>query len=180
MAKIRTSKITTLEKINNTRYEELPRPYLGMSMLGHHCPRFMWLYFRWCFKETYTARSYRIFEKGHREEVYIEDILKGVGIKIWGQQTEFIGETGHIRGHIDGICSGVLEAPKTDHLAEYKTMKDVYFRDLKKMGIKISKPTYYAQAQCYMHYAKLKRCLFVVVNKNTDELYIERIKYFPC
>ena len=26
--------------------DETPRPYMGISMLGHECPRYLWLMFR--------------------------------------------------------------------------------------------------------------------------------------
>ncbi len=44
------------------------------------------------------------------------------------------------------------------------------------MGVEKSKPIYWAQCQIGMHLAGLDRCYFFAVNKNTDEMYGERIK----
>jgi len=119
----------------------------------------------------------RLFGRGHREEPEIVKELEKVGLEFWGDQTEMIGFAGHAKGHCDGMCKGVLEAPKTVHLAEFKTMNDKSFKQTKKEGVKLSKPTYYAQMQRYMHGLKLTRALFVAVNKNDDSWYIERVEY---
>jgi hypothetical protein len=59
-------------------------------------------------------------------------------------------------------------------------MNEKNFAALKKDGVEKSKPVYYAQCQIGMHLAGLQRCAFIAVNKNTDELYMERIKYDPA
>jgi len=105
-------------------------------------------------------------------------LLENIGYTITDEQKEIVTGQGHVKGHIDGIVHGVVEAPKTPHLAEFKTMKDSKFKELKKKGtIKAAHPVYYAQAQMYMHYLDLTRTLFIVANKNDDDLYIERIHY---
>ena len=47
-------------------------------------------------------------------------------------------------------------------------------------GVKKEKPEHYAQMVIYMDYMKLTRALYFVVNKNTDEIYTERIKEDPA
>jgi hypothetical protein len=152
------------------------RPYLGMSDLGHSCPRYLWYTFRWCYEKKIERRILRLLERGKREEQVIINELKRIGIICYDEQKEFVMIEGHCKGHIDGICIGVKEAPKTKHLLEIKTMAEKYFKKTKKEGIKISKPIYYAQVQIYMYKFELTRTLFICVNKNNDELYIERIK----
>jgi len=152
------------------------RSYLGMSELGHLCPRYLWYTFRWCYEKKIERRMLRLLERGKREEQVIINELKRIGIICYSEQKEFVMTHGHCKGHIDGICIGVKEAPKTEHLLEIKTMAEKYFKKTKKEGIKISKPGYYAQAQIYMYKFGLTRTLFICVNKNNDELYIERIK----
>jgi hypothetical protein len=56
-------------------------------------------------------------------------------------------------------------------------MNDKNFAALKRDGVEKSKPVYYAQCQIGMHLAEIDRCAFIAVNKNTDEIYMERIKY---
>ena len=164
----------TIDAINKLSVVQEHRPYLGMSQLGHSCERYLWYSFRWCYTETIPARVVRLFARGHREEEVIFDSLKEVGIKVYNKQKEIIAVHGHVRGHIDGECTGVIEAPKTPHLAECKTMHDKNFKKALKEGI-TGFPTYWAQAQLYMRSLKLTRCLFVCVNKNDDDMYIERI-----
>ncbi len=168
---------TTAQVIaQNTTVQE-PRPYLGASGIGHSCERFLWYSFRWCFTEVISERQMRLFGRGHREEPVIVEMLEKVGIKFWGDQDEVIFAHGHCKGHRDGACIGVIEAPKTEHLAEFKTMNKANFSTLCKQGVLASKPGYYGQSQVYMKFFELSRCLFVAVCKDTDAVYIERISY---
>ena len=62
-------------------------------------------------------------------------------------------------------------------MVEIKSINDKGFKEVCKKGIKGARPVYYAQAQIYMHWSKLDRAYFFVVNKNTDDIYGERINY---
>jgi len=166
----------TLRAIEAKRKIVEPRPYLGMSSLGHSCPRYLWYSFRWCFSDILEPRMKRLFNRGHREEPEIIKVLMEIGIRCWGDQDEVVMAHGHCKGHRDGVCLGVLEAPKTEHLLEMKTMSDKYFKKITKEGVKVSKPIYHAQCQIYMRKFGLTRTLFIAVNKNTDAWYIERLK----
>jgi hypothetical protein len=137
----------------------------------------LWYAFRWCFEEEISERQSRLFGRGHREEAVIVEALEKVGIRFCGDQDEIVFAHGHCKGHRDGEVVGVLEAPKTPHLAEFKTMNDRNFKEVCKLGVAASKPGYYAQCQLYMKFFKLTRTLFVAVNKNDDSMYIERLKY---
>ena len=33
-------------QIDGVIYKDFPRPYLGLSMVGHPCARYLWYYFR--------------------------------------------------------------------------------------------------------------------------------------
>ena len=177
MAKIRSSRPSTLAMLESPVINADLRPYLGMSQLGHDCNRFIWLQFRWAFKDTFSSRMGRLFKRGHREEVEIEKELAKIGITCGETQTEMVAGFGHMKGHNDGVLIGVPEAPKTPHNAEYKTMNDKWFKDLCKHGsVKVAQPKYYAQSVLYMHFLKLTRTLFVAVNKNDDSYYVERLK----
>jgi hypothetical protein len=170
---------TTLGEISKLSEKQEHRPYLGMSQIGHSCSRYLWYSFRWCYSEQHSARLLRLFNRGHREELAIIETLSKIGIICYGDQTEVVMAHGHSKGHCDGMCIRVPEAPKTEHLTEYKTMSDKYFKEVCKLGVKASKPIYFAQCQIYMKKLKLTRALFVAVNKNDDSMYIERIPYEP-
>ena len=151
------------------------RSYLGLSGIGTTCGRKLWYGFRLCSVSKITQRQHRLFQRGHQEEPIIQADLRRVGIWHHDDQLEIVTGHGHIKGHIDDLLDYVPDAPKTTHLGEYKTHNDKSFKDLKKKGMRLSKPLHYAQMICYMKELKLKRGLYIAVNKNDDERYYERI-----
>jgi len=160
------------------KVKELPRPYLGMSQLGEECWRKLWYYFRWCEYSEYDGRVQRIFDTGHKAEANMIRDLESIGVETWDTldaQAGFMAVGGHCQGHGDGMGRNIPGAEKTDHLLEFKTSSDKYFKELVKKGIMISKPTHYAQMILYMKFKKATRGLYMVYNKNTSGYYIERI-----
>lgn len=179
MVKLITTQPTTLGALEAPVHKQDKRTYLGMSQIGHSCETYLWLQFRWAYDAVISARINRLFGRGHREEPLMIAELAKAGIEVHSTQAEFIAGWGHIKGHCDGIAENVIEAPKTPHLAEFKTMGDKYFKQVCKTGVEAAKPIYYAQCQIGMKYFELKRTLFMAVNKNDDAYYIERLKYNP-
>jgi hypothetical protein len=127
----------------------------------------------------------RLFETGQREEERFVENLRAVGVEVHdhdeetGQQFGFSDFGGHFGGSIDGVALGIVEAPKTWHLLEFKTYNEKRFAQLKKHGVQQTAPEHYAQMVVYMDYMGLERAFYLAVNKNTDELYGERIKADP-
>ena len=133
--------------------DDKPRTYLGASIIGHPCARYLWLNFRWFGFELFSGQMLRLFRRGKREEETIVEDLRDAGIVIdhvLDEQLTF--DFGcHVIGHPDGfIESGVPEAPKTEHIAEFKTHNDDSFHELLKNGVKEAKPMHWAQMQCGM------------------------------
>jgi hypothetical protein len=62
-------------------------------------------------------------------------------------------------------------------LVEIKTHSAKSFASLKKDGVAVSKPQHEAQMQAYMHLLGLERAAYVSVNKDTDDIYLERVRY---
>ena len=154
------------------------RGYLGASVLGGECTRALWYAFRWVYPmEELSGRKLRLFDTGHREELRVINDLRRGGITVFGQQTGFSALGGHLRGHIDGVVSGLPEAPKTPHLLEIKTHNDKSFKDLLVKGLKVSKPVHYAQMILYMHQLEYARGIYIAVNKNDESIYTERISH---
>lgn len=159
-----------------------PRKYLGLSSIGEPCARKLWYGFRLCGVEKITQRQARLFQRGHDEEPKIQRDLRRAGVichVTQDNQPEVTACERHMMGHMDDILSNVPDAPKTDHLGEYKTHNDKSFKALKKNGMAKSKPMHEAQMITYMHLSKLKRGLYVATNKNDDERYYERISEQP-
>jgi CRISPR/Cas system-associated exonuclease Cas4 (RecB family) len=172
------TRLKTEIKIEDDQITEPFRPYLGISGIGDPCMRKMWYGFRMCSERKFSPRQKRLFMRGHYEEPIIQKDLKKAGIICHvnqDNQPEVVCGNGHIKGHVDDVLTNVPDAPKTPHLGEYKTHNDKSFKDMKKKGLIKSKPTHYAQMVCYMYLMKLKRGLYVAVNKNDDSRYYERI-----
>lgn len=156
-----------------------PRPYMGISMIGHECDRYLWLMFRWAVIPSFSGRMYRLFRRGQLEEEQFVNDLKSIGCVMHhtGNDQKEVDFGCWVRGHMDGIIeSGLPEAPKKKHVAEFKTHNDASFKLLKMKGVKEAKPMHYAQMQCYMLGEGTDRALYMAVNKNDDELYTERVK----
>ena len=185
----------TLEAIyaSYERTNDKPRGYLGASIVGKECARALWYAFRWATDKRFSGRMMRLFQTGHREEARMIDDLRKIGIKLWannpstGKQWSFseaaLGH--HLAGNSDGILQGIEEAPKAPHIFEAKTHSAKSFAALKKASVKDAKPEHYAQMQIYMHWtiqdfgseSGCHRALYLAHNKDTDELYMERIEY---
>ncbi len=162
---------------------EPKRGYLGASIIGHPCERYLWYCFRQACKPDFDGRLYRLFETGDLEEARFAKDLRAIGCEVHevdpstGQQFEVSGFGGHFSGHMDGCALGVPEAPKTWHVLEFKTHNNKSFVKLNKEGVQKAKPQHYAQMQAYMHKTGMTRALYLAVNKDTDELYSERVRY---
>lgn len=186
MVDIPESPISSVELIYKSYEEDEDtdfRDHLGASIIGLECDRRVWYSFRWATRSAHEGRLLRLFETGQREEARLTENLRRIGVSVQDvdpathKQWQVRDSTGHFGGSLDGVGHGFPEAPKTEHVLEYKTHNDKSFRDLLKHGVKKSKPQHFVQMQIYMHLRKLTRAFYLAVNKNTDELYRERIHY---
>lgn len=155
---------------------------LGASLIGHECDRYLWLNFRWARKIKHPGKLLRLFETGQHEESRIIDNLRAAGVIVHdvdddGEQFTFTGIDGHFVCKIDGACLGLLEAPKSWHVLEVKTANEKNFTEIKKKGVKVAKYQHFAQVQTAMALSGMDRAYYIVVNKNSDDLYAERVHY---
>lgn len=163
------------------------RQYLGASEIGHDCERRLWYTYRNASKpEQFDGRMLRLFFTGDLAEKRIGAELSMIGCQVLladpttGKQWEFTGCKGHLVCHLDGAVIGVPEAPKTWHSLEIKTMNAKHFAVMQSRGIKVAKREHYEQCVVGMALSGLTRCLYIVVNKDTDELYSERLRWEEC
>ena len=171
------------EQYEKRNESEKPRPYLGASIIGKECARALWYDFRWASKESFDGRLLRLFQTGHLAEHRFVADLRSIGAEVFdvdpatGNQFGFVDHGGHMRGHMDG-CGRYFPGGGTKwHVLEFKTHSSKSFADLKKKGVEKAKPQHYAQMMWYMGKSGMDRALYVAVDKNTDELYSERIKF---
>jgi len=159
------------------------RPHLGASMIGRRCERQLWYVFRWAWTRDFDGRILRLFKRGQDAEAAFVSELRAAGIEVHeidvetGHQIRVEACGGHFGGSLDGVGLGILEAPKTWHVLEFKTHNEKSFNQLKADGVAKSKPEHCAQMQVYMHLTGIERALYLAENKNTSELYSERIEY---
>jgi hypothetical protein len=168
------------EAYEKRRADEPARGYLGASVIGHACDRHLWLSFRWAGAEAFEGRMLRLFDTGQRAETRFVDELRMIGATVHevgedGKQFAVVACNGHFRGHMDGAVLGLPEAPKTWHVAEFKTHNAKSFKDLQAKGVREAKPMHWAQTQVYMLLTGMERALYLAENKDTSELYAERI-----
>lgn len=159
----------------NEHYDSLG---ISVGIANTDCDRALWYAFRWASQpEQIDGRKLSIFRTGDRwEEVLVSD-LERIGVEVYGQQDRIRLLGGHVRGKCDGKGIGLPEAPKTEHLFEFKSSNDKGFKEIVKKGCKDAKPLHYGQCQLGMHMWGLTHAGYLVVNKNDDARYFERIEY---
>jgi hypothetical protein len=150
------------------------RSYLGMSEIGDSCLRRLWFKAHRRRVESSPDNPWlpRIFEHGHFTEEKIINELKAMGHAITDQQKELTALDGQVKGHIDGI----IKYKGRLRLLEIKSANDAGFKKLKTKTV-MSDRRYYAQLQLYMGRLGLGTAIFIVENKNNQELYVERVHY---
>jgi len=162
---------------------EASRAYLGASIIGKECSRALWYDFRWASKADFDGRMYRLFQTGHLEEPRMVADLRAIGAEVFdvnpanGKQFGFVDHAGHMRGHMDGCARNIPGGGGKWHVLEFKTHSAKSFADLTKNGVKKSKPQHYDQMQWYMGQSGMDRALYLAKNKDTEELYSERVPF---
>lgn len=174
----------SLERLNTP-----PRAHLGASILGRPCERELWYSFRWGDESKHSGRLLRLFRRGHDEEGPLVADLRAAGVNVidadprTGQQFQYSILGGHVGGSLDGVGLGFAEAPDEWHLLEIKTSNLKSYKAMEKGGVRKAKPEHYSQMQLYMHWSgndggrRLEHAIYIVVCKDDDQIYLERIPY---
>lgn len=163
--------------------EESPfRSHLGGSLIGRDCPRQLWYGFRWTSKSKHIGRTILLFNRGHLEEGRFVSLLQMIGMQVWqvdakGKQFRLSMFGGHYGSAIDGVGKGCPDLPGEPINLEFKTSNTKNFKIIEKNGCREAKFEHFIQQQQYMGYYKLRYSLYVVVCKETDELYAEIIPF---
>lgn len=162
--------------------EDGHRGHMGASMIGGECARAIWYAFRWATKSSFPGRILRLFNRGHLEEARFIALLLMIGCDVYqqdenGNQFRISHAEGHFGGSGDGVAIGIPDLPEgTAALCEFKTSGDKPFQEMKNKGLRDAKFEHYVQMNLYMHKMGLAVGLYLVVNKNTDELYGEIVQ----
>jgi PD-(D/E)XK nuclease superfamily len=162
--------------------EDGRRPHLGASQIGKACERALWYDFRWTTPAQFRGRILRLFETGQLEEARLVKNLRRIGATVLevdpetGRQWRVESHGGHFGGSLDAVALGLIEAPKTWHVLEFKTHSAKSFRELIAKGVAEAKSQHWAQMHVYMHLTGLTRAMYLAVCKDTDDLYVERVR----
>ncbi len=171
-----------------------PRSYLGGSRLGVVCQRALQYEYTRTPKDEgrgFDGQLLRIFAAGHLFEEMAIRWLRMAGFHLFtrkenGGQFGFETAGGRIQGHVDGIfAGGPLEIPMGyPALWECKSLNAKSWKDTVKRGVAIAKPVYAAQIAVYQAYMEVtipgissNPALFTTINKDTAELYHERVPF---
>jgi len=177
------------------KFNDGPRSHLGASQIGKPCPRHLWYNFRWITHKVFSGRMYRLFQRGHREEAYINEFLEGIGciVTLFDDDNLHEKDKGkrQIRindheGHFGGSIDGKLQLPeryaiKQDviFLSEFKTKSTSKFAKLQLNGVQLEEHEHFCQMSVYAHKLGLQYALYLSVNKNNDDLHVEIVKLDP-
>jgi hypothetical protein len=152
---------------------ELPRPYLGASIIGHDCARRI-QYDWWC-KPVLAARTREIFDRGHYFEERTRRHLVAAGFKFAPPEAlAFTAAGGALRGHADGI---IIHGPNLPGayviyplIWEHKALNAKGWREVERDGLEKKYLHYLAQVSLYQAYLDITTpALFTVTNADTCE-----------
>lgn len=173
--------------LQQNRKAQPPRKYLGASRIGEECERRLSYEYHQTPKDEgadFKGKTLRVFDMGHDGEERMAEYLRLAGFLLQthaedGKQIGISDAQGRFRGHLDGYIHGGPAVPNLAYpcLWESKALGDKSWNDLKKNGLKKSKPVYYAQVQVYMGYKDLAQCLFTAINRDTGDIHVEIVDF---
>jgi|TARA_R110000744_G_scaffold232012_1_gene350092 hypothetical protein len=169
---------------------QVARTYLGGSQIGTECTRrIQYSVMLPDSRPPVEPRVQRIFDVGNILEEYLVRLLREAGLDVKttkpdGKQYGFFLVNGRIRGHVDGVIVGTKTKFKDMEypcLVEFKSAKDSSFKKFLRDGVMAANPVYYSQVQFYQRNMELLNpALFVMINKDTQDIYYELIHHNPA
>lgn len=168
-----------IDKYCQLAYDDGPRSHLGASEIGHPCERFLWYKFRWFFREEFSGRLLRLFNRGHREEERYHGWLEGISCELLDStenQIRMEGVAGHFGGSRDGTIRLSRYRNAEPILVEFKTNGTGRGFDGLDEGVEVAKPQHWAQLCVYGVGFNLRYALYLNINKNDDTLHVEIVE----
>lgn len=167
------------------------RRYIGASGIGSECSRKIWYQINGFDPAPISPDVCAAINDGHRTEDLMAARLRMVpGIELWTHKpdgTQYGFDWGFMKGHIDGVILGLLQAPETPHIWENKCVEPALFRKLVKLIDELGEKQalrewdgeYYAQAVTYMEAFDLKRHYMTVTTPGGREMVSLRTEANP-
>lgn len=187
-AQVAKQTLNDFDSWSQWRYQESYRKHLGVSLIGGDCMRLIQYVFRWAAKENFDGQKYRLFNRGHREEPMVFEMLRGTGWQVYDKdpstekQYRMRGVAGHYGGSVDAVAIpperfGIGNVPI---LVSVKTSKaGSIFNKMRDEPINVSAPNYWAQENGYGYGFGINWAMWIIVNKNDDEIAVKIQKLDP-
>lgn len=157
---------------------------MSLSDIGKPCERSVWYGFRWAANPPRRpARWSRAGDIAMAVKPLLIRWLTDTGVTVevleisTGAYHAVHALDGHFFSPIDGIATGIKEAPKTKHLVVTAALNTQSFRRVIKVGLAEARPDHLAKAQFAMHLLGLTRAIYVCCDRNDGAIHAERIRY---
>ena len=157
---------------------------MTLADIGKPCERLIWYGFRWATNPPRRpARWSRAGDIAMAVKPLLLHWLTSTDVKIdfldmaTGTYHGVTALDGHFYSPIDGIATGIKEAPKTPHLVVAAALNTQAYRRVVKDGVQIAKPEPLAKAQLAMHLRGLTRAIYLCCDRKDGSVYAERIHY---
>lgn len=184
-----TKRIHAAAVKNHERTE--PKVTISMGALGG-CERNLWAELHGVPDERPPdGRTCVLFDMGHSVEELVVQLLKDADYEVedvdpeTGNQFELWG----LDKRLHGFTDGKIKINGTWRLLEIKSASSRKPRDSKdkpgqfemcvSLGYEKWNPKYAAQIQGYMGFSGLEDSVCIIKNKNTSELYVEKVRFDP-
>ncbi len=149
------------------------RTYLGASSLGNQCERAIWYDYTQAPKEPFSDRTLMTFEIGKQLEAMLLESIYLAAIPMSANVEANCIEIPALQGHADAVV--ILGA--TTYVLEIKTASASNFALATKKGVRDWRSQYFDQLMLYMGMLGHKKGIFLVINKDTSELYEEVVDF---
>jgi hypothetical protein len=187
------------KRLEGIQRSEWARDYIGASVVAHVCGRALFYMREKAPASAHNAQTLRIFDFGNTIEDLVVCWLREAGFQVYdknpvtGDQFRFYTPEGAVLGHADGVLSTRRLVPDLYDIAatslsllEIKSHNQRNFDQVVNLGVERGKFEHYAQMQCYLADDSTirqafgtpllpKECLYVAVNKNDCEVYVEQV-----
>lgn len=158
------------------------RGYIDASQLGSSCLRAIWYKFRWSFSGIKPARYALNNDRREALKQTLIAELRGVGVTLHtadpgtGKPIEYRAIGGHVGAEMDAGGQGFVESPNAWHVVTINAHEQSTWKALSTKALKEARPYEWAKVQFLMGQSGLDRAFYLSANKNTDELYSERVE----
>ncbi len=162
--------------------DALPQRLTARLLTG--CERAGWYAFRWAHEPKTFAPHHARANLARAEAMNeLAGCLADIGVEVRRldpntfMPRDLTALDGHYRQKIAGTATGLLEAPKTVHFLYLDQLPAKAVAQIQRHGLAEARPDRIAPIQIGMHLLGLSRTFYMVRNKDTDELWSERVEY---